>query len=191
MLILCFMQKRGKILYPLWITSQESGSLSAEEIKMHWRLHMALIDALVGKDFHPSAHFIFRPQLGLRYAIVRQKFNLAYLGGMFIPSREEYVRMKNKFSGVGPYGSLGIQWLFSRHLSLCATGGLSCPYGEFYLHEDEDLFEGHKKVFGLRDAFMRIAVIADASVVLRWQKVWEESEEKAELSSRMGCNALV
>jgi Legionella pneumophila major outer membrane protein precursor len=169
---------KSKTLYPLWITEP----LAAEKIKMHWRLHLGLIDALVGKEIRASAHWLFHPQIGLRYVIARQKFNLNY----FLPAIEEIVRMKNKFWGIGPYGSLGLQWLFAHSFSLCATGGLSIPYGEFYLHEDEELAKG-AKIFGLRQTFARASLIADAQILLRWQKIWEKSR----LSIQGGWDAFL
>lgn len=134
---------------------------------------MALIDALLGKEVQSSSHFRFFPQCGIRYAIVRQKFNLNYLGGMFTALGEELVRMKNKFWGIGPYGSLGIKWFFAPQFSLFASGGISAPYGQFYLHENE---ERSVAIFGLRDTFSRIAVIADTSIALCWQKAWERKK---------------
>jgi len=181
--------KEDKTLYPLWISSQENSPLSAEQIKMHWRLHLSFLDALAAKSVRSRAHFILYPQLGLRYALVRQKFNLEYRGGMFTPEKEEDLSMKNKFSGIGPYAALGMQWPFSRHFSLCANGGLSCPYGEFYLHQDEDISKGHTKIFALRDTFMRIVLIADANVVLRWQKIWEKSQKI--LSLQVGWDGVL
>ncbi len=165
-----------KILYPIWITEQTP--FFANAVKMHWRLHLAFIDALMGKKIHSGAHVILYPQWGMRYAIARQKFNLEYQGGMFSPEREEFVRMKNKFSGTGPYGGLGIQYLFSPRLSLYASGAFSAEYGEFYLHEDEDLTRGHVKLLDLRHTFWRWALIAEGCVLLRWQKAWEKAKKK-------------
>jgi hypothetical protein len=176
-----------KMLYPIWIT--EPAPLSADAIKMHWRLHLGLIDALIGKKVHPGAHVILYPQCGLRYAIARQKFNLEYQGRMFLPEREESVRMKNKFSGIGPYGVLGIQYPFASCFSLCASGGLSAVYGEFYLHEDEDLTIGHVKLLGLLHTFRRLAVIADGSVFLRGQKAWEKTKKR--LTIQIGWDAVL
>jgi hypothetical protein len=153
--------------HPIWITSP----IVPDAIKMHWRLHLALIDGLVGTHYSITPCFSIYPQLGLRYAIIRQKFNLTYW-----TDSQDSVRMKNKFGGIGPYGSLGGEWFLSRHWSFYAAAGLNCSYGRFYLHQDEDV--GHEKVFGLRDAFMRIAVLFDAQVLLRYQKNWKKSKRK-------------
>lgn len=169
--------KNDTVLYPIWIQLPSDG-LFADQIKMHWRLHFAFVDALCSKPLHVNARFLITPGCGLKYALVRQKFNLTYRGEMFTPALEEFVRMKNKFWGVGPYGSLEIQCLFSHHFSLCATGGLSAMYGQFYVHEDEDLFENHVKILGLRDTFYRVAVTAEATLLLRWQKIWERSRRR-------------
>lgn len=154
---------------PLWIIPLEATPSVANQVKMHWRLHFALIDALLGKQFLPSARLVVYPQLGLRYGIVRQKFNIEYL----IPAQEELIRMKNKFWGVGPYGCMGLEWLFSHHFSLCAKGGFAALYGQFYLHEDQDFIEG-EKIFDFRDIFTRIAPIVDSTILLRWRKQWEK-----------------
>lgn len=131
---------------------------------MHWRLHLALVDALLGKEIQVSSRLRIYPQVGLRYAIIRQKFNL---DNMFLALAEETVRMKNKFWGIGPCGSLGLQWIFVPPFSLLAKGGLSSPYGQFYLHQDTSAFR-------LRDTFSRVAVIAEASIAFCWRKAWEK-----------------
>ena len=167
--------KKDKVLYPIWIT--ESAPQVADQIKMHWRLHLGFVDLLMGKKIKFSSISLY-PQCGLRYAIARQKFNLEYQGGMFLPGREDIVRMKNKFAGIGPYGVLGICYPFFSCLSLCASGGISAVYGQFYVHEDEDLATGHIKLLDLRNTFNRLAFIADGSIFLRWQKMWKESKRK-------------
>lgn len=179
--------KESATLYPIWIT--QGHQRFADEIKMHWRLHLALVDALLEKCLKPDAHLILMPQGGLRYAIVRQKFNLEYHGGAFSIDEEEYVRMKNKFWGLGPYGALGLQWHFAKHFCLCATGGLGAVYGEFYIHEDEDLFQEHVKIFGLRDSWWQIALLSEAQILLRFQKTWEKAKKKLEI--QVGWNNLL
>jgi hypothetical protein len=178
--------KKDQVLYPIWIT--EPTPQVADQIKMHWRLHLGFVDALVGKKIQ-SPSITFYPQWGLRYAIARQKFNLEYQGGMFLPGREDIVRMKNKFAGIGPYGVLGIQYPLSACLSLCASGGVSAVYGQFYVHEDEDLATGHVKLLDLRDTFNRLAFIADGSIFLRWQRIWNRA--KRQLHMQMGWDAVL
>ena len=177
-----------KILYPLWIQPQEN-PLFADEIKMHWRLHLAFIDALIGKKFFPNAHLVIHPQIGLRYAIVRQKFSLEYRGGMFTPEREENLSMKNKFGGIGPSMDLSMIWIFSRHFNLCATSGFSATYGQFYVHEAEDLMQGHRKIFGFLSVFKRLALIANGNILLCWHKIWEKS--KKQLTLQVGWDAVL
>ncbi|HEY2811534.1 MAG TPA: Lpg1974 family pore-forming outer membrane protein [Rhabdochlamydiaceae bacterium] len=167
---------KDSVLYPIWIAPQERTPAVADAIKMHWRLHLAFIDSLFGKQFSPYPRLCIYPQIGLKFAMARQKFHLEYSGEM-----QESVRMKNKFQGIGPCGSLGIRWPFLSHFSLAALGELSVLWGRFYIHEDESRVPANVRVAGVRDAFLRFVPIAEGSLALIWQKLWQKSQRSLAL----------
>jgi len=160
-------------LFPLWVTPIEPKSLAAEMIKMHWRLHLALIDALAEKSYPLTANLSLSPQMGLRYALVRQKFNLDYFGRDFSPAFEEFLTMKNKFWGLGPLVGLRIEVPFATSWCLGASGAFSALYGQFYIHEGEYRFLGRVKRASLHDTYTRVAFTGESGLFLRWQRKWE------------------
>lgn len=153
-------------LFPLWLVPS---GFSAEAIKMHWRLHLAFVDALLSKQYAPSAHLHMRPIAGLRYAIARQKFNFLYEGGDF-GADPERIGMKNKFWGIGPYVGVGMEYPFSRLFSLRAQGALALVYGQFYVHENARRVESHVKVAAFLDTFCRVVPMTEGTVMLCYQK---------------------
>jgi hypothetical protein len=157
-------------LFPLWLVP---GGFAAEAIKMHWRLHLAFIDALLSKKYTLSRHLFMRPIVGLRYAVARQKFNFLYEGGNF-GADPERIGMKNKFWGIGPYAGMGMEYPFSHLFSVYAQGALALVYGQFYVHENARRVKSHVKVATFLDTFCRVVPIAEGSVLLRYQKQWEK-----------------
>jgi hypothetical protein len=153
-------------LIPLWLVPS---GFEANQIKMHWRLHSAFIDALLSKKYTPHVHLALQPKVGVRYALARQKFNFFYSGGDFAPDTER-IGMKNKFWGVGPYMGGEIEYLFFSPFSLCAEGSLSVLYGQFYVHENARWVESKRKISAFLDTFSRILPIAEGSVLLRYKK---------------------
>ena len=157
-------------LIPLWLAPS---GFSAEHIKMHWRLHSAFVDALLSKKYRPYPHLTLHPKVGLRYALARQKVNFFYSGGDFVPDTER-IGMKNKFWGIGPYAGTEIEYLFSTPFSLCAEGGFGLLYGQFYVHENARWVENQMKISAFLDTFSRVVPIAQGTLLLRYQKLWEK-----------------
>jgi hypothetical protein len=156
-------------LFALWLVPS---GFSADAIKMHWRLHLAFVDALLSKHYAPSRYLILRPIVGLRYVSARQKFNFLYEGGDF-GADPERIGMKNKFWGIGPYAGIGMEYPFSRLFSVCVHGALALECGQFYVHENARRVESQVKVAAFLDTFGRVVPIAESSVLLRYQKQWE------------------
>ncbi|MBI2810793.1 MAG: hypothetical protein HYX67_08205 [Candidatus Melainabacteria bacterium] len=140
----------------------------AEDVKMHWRLHMGLLDLNLQKELLISERLILTPQIGIRAGMIRQKFNLEYRGGTF-SSKGDLLRMKNKYWGFGPRIGAGSEWEMARGFSLFAEGAFSLLYGEFYLHQDEYEQGSKEEILGVHNIFHNPAPILDASAGLRWQ----------------------
>jgi len=160
----------AKKLFPLWLVPS---GFSAEAIKMHWRLHLAFVDALLSKPYALFPHLNIHPIAGLRYAIARQKFNFLYEGGDFDADTER-IGMKNKFWGIGPYIGLGMQYQIVSSFSLCAQGAFALVYGQFYVHENARRIESHVKVAAFLDTFYRVVPIAEGALLLCYDKEWEK-----------------
>lgn len=169
-----------RVFFPVWIAPTPT-TLFASEVKMHWRLHFALIDALLSKPYTATQSLTLTPQMGVRWASSRQKFNIAYRGGNFPLGEDVLIRMKNKFQGLGPYASLTGEYSLGQGFSLLAKGAASLLYGEFYLHQDEDTLGTKEKLLGLHSIYRSISPLLEASAGVRWQRQFSGSLKRLTL----------
>lgn len=167
--------KNGNVFFPSWLSSDSPISLFASEVKAHWRLHLGLIDALLSKSCPATKTFTLTPQIGIRWGSIRQKFNIAYFGGNFLPEENILIRMKNKFQGLGPIAALGSEYAFCKSWSLFAKAAASLLYGQFYLHQDEDTLGTKEKLLGLHSIFRSISPILEGTAGIRWQHRFNSS----------------
>jgi hypothetical protein len=162
--------KEGRVFFPSWSVPKLSSTLFATYVKEHWRLHLALIDLLLSKDFNATGTLTLAPQIGVRWGSVRQKFNIEYRGGNFPPGGDILIRMKNKFEGLGLCAGLKGEYAIGKGFSLLAQGAFSLLYGEFYLHQDEDGLASKVKRLGLHSIYCSSSSILEGSAGFRWQR---------------------
>lgn len=160
----------GKAVFPTWCLPESSG-LFATKAHAHWRLHLGLLDFLVVKECAITRFLTLVPHFGLRSAWIRQKYNLEYTGGTL--KNEVAMRMKNKFWGIGPTFGVEGNWKMVRYFSLFSEVLVSLLYGQFYLHQDEDVFKEKTKLLGLHSRFKNIVGTCDLSVGLRWEAIYQ------------------
>lgn len=173
--------KDGEVFFPLWQMPTSLPANLASEIKMHWRLHLGLLDAEVYKSFYATNSLVITPQLAIRTGWIRQKFNLEYLGGNFPPGENELIHMKNKFWGIGPKAGLLGEWEVACGFGLFADGAVSLLYGEFYLHQDNVTLGTKEKLLGLHDIYRTATPILEGSAGLRWQHLFSGSLKRLKL----------
>lgn len=161
--------QQGKFFFPLWLGPSHSDRLYADHLKAHWRLHFGLIDFLLSKSYCPTSTLTLTPQIGVRWGSVRQKLNLEYRGGNFPSGEDVSIRMKNKFSGIGPFAGLTAEYALPLQFSLFAKGSLSLLYGEFYLHQDEDTLGSKEKLLGLHSVYHATSPILEGTAGIKWQ----------------------
>jgi hypothetical protein len=154
------------VLFPLWQKSSVGSPFFAEEAKVHWRLHLGLVDLMLSKFYEVSKSFFLTPEAGVRAGSVRQKYYLQYSGGSFPGSVDEIIHMKNKYFGIGPNIGLLGQWSLGEGFSLFAQSVFSLLFGGFYLHQDE--YAGKEKILGIHDIFPAYAAIIDLGAGIRW-----------------------
>lgn len=161
----------NEVLFPLWQASTVDGLFFAKEAKIHWRLHLGLVDLTLCKLYKVTDSLFLTPEMGIRGGPIRQKYYLEYKGEDFSARGDEIIHMKNKFFGVGPKLGLLGQWAFGRGFSLCANTVLSLLFGEFYVHQDE--YVGKEKLLGVHDVFSSTAAIFEARVGMCWKRCFQ------------------
>lgn len=165
----------GNVLFPLWQKSSSGGPFYAENAKVHWRLHLGLVDLKLTKSYEPSKSLSLTSQAGIRVGSIRQKYYLEYRGGN-LPMNEDAVHMKNKYLGAGPAAALIGEWRFGKGLSLMAKNSFSLLFGEFYIHQDE--YADKEKLLGVHNVFHSSAAILENSAGIRWQHFFQEGPLK-------------
>jgi len=138
--------------------------------RTHWRLHLGVVDleAICPSAFC-SESFILSPHFGLRYASVRQKFNVHYFGGSLFPEAEDLISSKNKYSGIGVTGGLNTEWMLFKNISLFFDNALSFLQGEFYVHQIEKATTDEQKRQGILNIFHSGASILDLAIGPKWE----------------------
>lgn len=162
--------KGEEIFFPVWQVPQPSITFFADEVKMHWRLHLGVLDLLVSRNLCVSSSLSLMPQIGVRTAWIRQKFNLEYKGGNLFPFNEEFIRMKNKYWGIGPDVKVTGKWNMGMGFHLEAAGGVSLLFGQFYLHQDEDTFVTKEKILGMHNMFKSAAPVLETRLGIIWER---------------------
>jgi Legionella pneumophila major outer membrane protein precursor len=161
------------VFFPSWLSSDLP--FLATGVKAHWRLHFGLIDLLLSKPYSAGRTLTLTPQIGIRWGSARQKFNLIYR------SEEIVVRMKNKYAGLGPYMGLLGEYALVKDFSLFARGAFSLLYGEFYLHQDEDVSASKEKLLGLHAIFRSCAALLEGGAGIRWQHLFTGALKRLKL----------
>lgn len=156
-------------LSPLWTLPTSTPGGFVDEVEAHWRLHFALLDLELGRSFFLSSRLTMRPHIGLRFAIVRQKYLLHYIGGDLFPGGEDYVSMKSKFIAPGVRMGNDFEWMIGKGFGLYSKSALSILYGLLYAHESEKVsFETQKRT-NLFDNFYTSLPIIDLAAGVQWE----------------------
>lgn len=155
-------------LTPLW-TIPVAGGGAAESLRAHWRLHFALLDFELGRNFYLSRHLTLRPHIGLRYAIVRQKYLIHCMGGTLYPDGQDYVSMKNKFLAPGVRAGLDLGWKIARGFGLYSNLAASVQYGQVYVHVSEKVSFEEEKRMNIFDKFIMAKPILDLAAGVEWE----------------------
>ena len=158
-----------KNLTPLWMLSEFETGGFVEGVSGHWRLHLGLIDLELGRRYLIGQTLTLRPFIGLRYAIIRQKYILHYEGGTLFPGGEDYISMKNKFQAPGPLIGFDTEWMIKGGWSLYSDLALSVQSGSVYVHESESVsFEDEKRA-DIHNCFDMEKPILDLAIGLQWE----------------------
>ena len=153
----------GHVFLPVWKMPTPQEPFVADQVKMHWRLHLGLLELDLSKPLFISKNLVLLPQISIRTGWIRQKMNIEYLG-----VQEDLIRMKNKYWGMGPSVGLSAKWSLCTDLSLFAKSSLSVLFGQFYLHQSEDTLKGKEKQLGIHSVFCGSSPIVDAALGLSW-----------------------
>lgn len=170
-------EQDGQVLFPVWQKAAAAGPFFSEITKMHWRLHLGLVDLMLSKCCEMTKSLFLIPQMGIRVGSIRQKYSVEYSGGNFL--MDEFIHMKNKYFGIGPsVGILG-KWQLGKGFGLVAKSAWSLLFGEFYLHQDE--YAGKEKLLGVHSILSSSKPGLENSLGVCWQHFFQGAIKRLEL----------
>ncbi|MBS0619918.1 MAG: hypothetical protein JSS61_00460, partial [Verrucomicrobia bacterium] len=172
--------------FPIWSTGP---STTANDYvlsgKMHWSLHMDLVDMEFGRTWKPSI-FTLRPYVALALGLVDQEFDLQYKGGVFAGGID-YVDMRNNYVGGGVKVGFNPRMKLSGGWNLYAKGSFAGYYGTFHVHQEEN-FNLDRRLNQHRH-LNRVAWVSDVEGGLMWTS--SPKGDKTSFTLRLGWEYLV
>jgi hypothetical protein len=156
-------------LLPLWSVAPQTSSSFVASAKAHTRLHLGIVDLALSTFYATSPGLTVRPEVGIRFASIRQKFYLTYAGGSLFPGDASHVNMKNKFWGVGPEMGIGLTWHLSNHWVISGSGSASLVYGQFYVHASERLEKGRTLFMNVVNQWAQVAALVGGTLGVGWE----------------------
>jgi len=171
-------------LLPLWsaFMPRMGSPISAYEIETHWSLQLNLIDLELGREFWTSKYVTLHPHVGLRFASLKQNYELQHKGGSWQPYDEtagdyvalnDQVDLDNNFKGVGIRAGLDSVWNLSCGWGIFGNFAASIVYGKFSIDHDEVLRQAESpfsktKILETKDHFRASRAMLDLELGVQW-----------------------
>ncbi len=168
-------------LTAIWSNAPQIPGDFVEHAKVHWRLHMGIVDLDLEKKWTISSGLALYPHAGIRFASLREKFFVRYAGGSLFPDEVDNMHAKNKFWGLGPEAGLHTDWNLWKQWYILGKSTVSIAWGEFYVHQAEREEKSRVSFLQEHNVFSQAALLLDLSLGLAWQGehfgchlLWEE-----------------
>lgn len=139
-------EHRDSIL-TLWsgFASTFGGPLHASHVETNWKLELNLVDIELGRQYWVSKYLTMRPFVGVRYASIKQDYNLEHRGGSWTPSSPDAanpvyhneVKLNNDYEGAGLRGGLDTVWNLGCGWGVYGDMAFNILYGNFTVDHDE------------------------------------------------------
>lgn len=147
----------------------------------HCRVHLHIIDLVLGRTFFWSKYFVFRPFAGVRGAWLKLDWDLSFTMPIqsHAPLDQTYTfaDINNRFNAAGLIGGFESKWNLYRGFGLFSHATASLIYGvssektkqEFFLIPamTSDLFE---QTFSAKNSTHAVKGVFDIAIGLKWEK---------------------
>jgi hypothetical protein len=146
-----------------------------------WQMRMDLLDLELGREFYVSKWLTLRPHMGFRGAWIRQKNNVEYAGGTYVPAGSEFeIENKNRYRGGGLRGGLNTNWYFVRDWALYGNLAISILYGQFTVSgEEENEVEAtgaETTRYDVTNKFIMCRPITDLAFGIKWDHGFDDGK---------------
>lgn len=159
----------------------DNGANPVDFASSHWKLRLNLIDAEIGRSFCVNSCLSIRPYIGVRGAIIDQKYDLEYdaittISGTDVASPIDEFQLKSDFEGAGIRIGTDVDYNLGCGVSLFGDLAASLLWGESEVKTKEAYQFGTTPgtteftFQEQRDRDCGSRAITDASLGLRWQQ---------------------
>jgi hypothetical protein len=185
-------------LLPLWSafstsagTATADNILYATDIQARWKLRLDLVDLELGREFWSSKYLTLRPHIGLRYARLKQSYDINHQGGAWglVPpvtgglqaAFNNTVDLDSKFRGIGVRAGLNSTWMFGRGFAFFGNAAISIVYGRFSIDAGEDNFLttapfSTTEVLDTNEHFRSSKGMTDLALGISWSTMFNECQ---------------
>ncbi len=173
-------------IFPEWIPNifLFAGPRSCNSAEARWQVHLDSFDLQVARQFYVTNYLTLKPHLGMRFAWIRQRYDLDFVE-LIIPmisneaQRTFDIDMKNNFWGIGIVAGLDTGWELGSGFSIYGNAAISILDGHFADSTDYTATSldglGATLILGDfdDDSDQNMAVaIADLAIGLRWDTMF-------------------
>ncbi len=156
--------------------------------KGNWRLHFNTIDLSLGRNFFLSKRLSVKPYVGLRGALIDQKYKIVYRAlnvdnDILFP--DTGMNAKNDFNGVGLRTGSEFQWHFSKQWNLFGSLSASIIRGRFDLKQNfntarlnAEMTEIISGTFEYRNHFWTNRVNLEEQLGLQWETFFGRNKSR-------------
>ncbi len=162
----------------------------ATDIEAKWNLNLDLIDFELGRDFWSGRKVALRPHIGLRFANIRQNYEIDQRGGSWsepAPRLNNEVDIDNNFKGIGMRSGLDTLWTLGCGWSIYGDTAVSLVYGRFNIDHDETNRQASTsftkdKFFETTDSFRASRLMLDFGIGLQWSALFCDCDYKLKVN---------
>lgn len=161
-------------IYPIWSMSPDTlASDYVSSATSSWRLHTDIVDFIVQYNYSCFCdRLTLMPFVGIRGAVLTQKFSAIYEGGAFFSGQDSNT-YRSRFYSAGPRFGLNVDYFLACGFSLFGRGAIAPLFGSNRITAHETYMEQDR----LRDkTFNHNTVLStDYEVGIKWKGLILES----------------
>ncbi len=177
-------------ILPLWsaYAPLQGGPLFATDVEESWNLRLNLVDFELGREFWTSKYMSIRPHVGIRYASIKQDFDITYRGGSWgtntitgngaqAEAFTGLVSLDNDFTGAGIRAGLDSTFHLGCGWGVYGNFAASLVYGRFSIDHDEKARQtvpsfNKGDVLGTSNNFRASRAMLDLGLGLQWSALF-------------------
>jgi hypothetical protein len=162
----------GGALFPSWQLPAAS-SVYATHSDVHWICNLNTADLELGRNCRAGKWLSIRPYMGVKAAIIHQRYHVNYEGGTAVPTGDiDKIKMMNNFWGVGLRFGFNSLWGMGQGLSLYADGAGSLMSGKFQIYQREHLDINNTTLVSITNHPSSVISVAEVALGLQWDRTF-------------------